>query len=222
MKALFLNCTLKPSPQPSNTDALIRKAVRLFEQEQVACEVLRLADYNIKPGTSSDEGEGDEWPRVLAKIKACQILIIGAPVWVGHLSSWGQRYIERMDSVFHEEGLVDKATGQAFTYNKVGGVLITGNEDGAHASVEQLVWAMQEQGFSIPPNANSYWVGEAGPGPSYQEAGGERHLYTNKNVRYLVYNCLHLARVLAQHPYPTNLNQLNEDAKQESDPEKES
>ena len=221
MKALFLNCTLKPSPQPSNTDALIQKAVRLLQQEQVDCEVLRLADFNIKPGVSSDEGEGDEWPQVLAKIKECQILIIGAPVWVGHLCSWGQRYIERMDSVFHEEGLVDKETGQAFTYNKVGGVLVTGNEDGAHSVVAQLVWALQEQGFSIPANANAYWVGDAGPGPSYKEAGGERHLYTNKNVRYMVHNCLHLARLLQEKPYPANLNALNEEAKAESDPEEE-
>lgn len=218
MKALLLNCTLKPSPQPSNTDALIQNAVRLFQAEQVDCEVLRLADFNIKIGTSADEGSGDEWPQVLDKIKACHILIIGAPVWVGHLCSWGQRYIERMDSVFHDEALVSKETGQAFTYNKVGGVLVTGNEDGAHNVVEHLVWAMHEQGFSIPPNANSYWVGEAGPGPSYQEAGGERHLYTNKNLRYVVHNCLHLARVLQASPYPANLNALNEEAKAESDP----
>ena len=219
MHVLFLNCTLKPSPQPSNTDVLIQKAVRLFQAEQAQCEVLRLADYDIHVGTAADEGAGDAWPQILEKIRACQILIIGAPVWVGHLSSWGQRYIERMDSVFHDEALVDKETGQAFPYGKVGGVLVTGNEDGAHHVVEQLVWALHEQGFSIPPNANAYWVGEAGPGPSYQEAGGERHLYTNKTLRYVVHNCLHLARLLQASPYPANLNQLAEAAKAESDPE---
>ena len=125
--------------------------------------MLWLADFNIKPGTSSNESEGGEWPHVLSKIKGCDILIIGAPMWVERLSSWGQRSIERMDSVFHKEALVDKKSDQAFTYNKVDGALVTSNENGTRSVVAHLVWALHEQGFSIPTNANAYWVGEAEP-----------------------------------------------------------
>ena len=95
--------------------------------------MLWLADFNIKSGTSSDEGEGDEWPHVLSKIKGCDILIIGAPMWVERLSSWGQRSIERMDSVFHKEALVDKKSDQAFTYNKVDGALVPATKTGPAA-----------------------------------------------------------------------------------------
>jgi multimeric flavodoxin WrbA len=133
----------------------------------VDVEVLRFVEFYVYPGTSSNEGNGDEWPKILKKIKSCDIFIIGTPIWVGHLSSTAQRIIERLDAIFHEKKLQDSETGQYFTYNKVAGVLITGNEDGAHLCASQVLWAMQEFGFTIPPNVNSYWVGMAGPGPSY-------------------------------------------------------
>jgi multimeric flavodoxin WrbA len=104
MKALIVNCTLKRSPEFSNTGALIDKAVILLQQQQVKTEVIRLTDYNIKSGNSSDEGEGDQWPEILQKIKAAEILILGTPIWMGHLASTSQRVIERLDAIFHEEG----------------------------------------------------------------------------------------------------------------------
>jgi multimeric flavodoxin WrbA len=219
MKALIINCTLKKSPSISNTQALIDKAVKILHNENVETEVVRLVDYDIKPGTATDEGDGDEWPLILEKIKRCNIFIIGTPVWVGRLASTAQRIIERLDAIFHEDGFTNEENGQYFTYNKVAGCLVTGNEDGAHSCVAHVLWAMQEFGFTIPPNVNAYWVNKAGPGKSYIEAGGERYLYTNKTLYNTIYNLLYFANLLKHHPITTNLKQLAEIAKQESDPD---
>jgi multimeric flavodoxin WrbA len=212
IKVLIINCTLKSSPQTSNTAQLIEKAVALYQREGAVCEVIRIVDFNVKPGVSSNEGEGDEWPQVFKKIKECDILMIGSPIWVGHTPSTVQRVIERLDALFHETELQDQETGQYLTYNKVAGVLITGNEDGAHSVAAQVLWAMQEFGFTVPPNVNCYWVGEAGPGPSYIEAGGENSVYTNKTLRYTVSNTVWFARLLKNNPIPTNLKKLAEEA----------
>ena len=216
MKALIINCTLKPSPAFSNTDALINKAVKQLNEGGAETEVIRLVDYHVKPGNESDLGDGDEWPEILEKIRHCDILIIGTPVWMGHLASTAQRVIERLDAIFHEEGFADDKTGQYFTYNKVAGCLVTGNEDGAHACAAQVLWSMQELGFTIPPNVNAYWVGIAGEGKDYVPAGGERHYYTNSTLRYMIANILFFAKLLKANPIDTNFNELNELAKKES------
>jgi multimeric flavodoxin WrbA len=219
MKALIINCTLKPSPAFSNTDALINKAASQLKEKDIEIEILRLVDYNIKPGNSSDLGEGDQWPLILEKIRNCDIFIIATPIWVGHLASTAQRVIERLDAIFHEEGFTDENTGQYFTYNKVAGCLIIGNEDGAHSCAAQLLWSMQELGFTVPPNANAYWVGMAGGAKDYVEGGGERYLYTNTTLRYMTGNLAYFAKLLKENPIDTNLKELQEIAKAESDPE---
>jgi multimeric flavodoxin WrbA len=216
MKALFINCTLKPSPAFSNTDALINKAAAQLKEQGVHTEVIRLVDYEVKAGVSSDEGKGDEWPDVLKKVKACDIFIIATPIWMGHLASTAQRIIERLDDTFYNKDLSDEKTGQYFTYNKVAGCLVTGNEDGAHSCAAQVLWAMQELGFTIPPNVNAYWVGLAGEGDDYVEAGGEQHYYTNYTVRYMVANLVYFAKMLKANPIDTNLKELRELAKKES------
>lgn len=217
MKALLINCTLKPSPGFSNTGAMIDKAVKLLEEEEVETEVIRLVDHDVKPGNESDMGKGDYWPKILGKIKACDIFIIGTPIWMGHLASTGQRILERLDAVFHEDDLADKKTGQYYTYNKVAGCLVTGNEDGAHSCAAQLLWALQECGFTIPPNVNAYWVGLAGGDEDYVEAGGKKYFYTNLTLRYTVANLVYLANLLKNHPITTNLKELEKLAKKESD-----
>jgi multimeric flavodoxin WrbA len=214
LKALFLNCTLKRSPEISNTRALIDKAVNLFDELGVESEVLRIVDYDVKFGVSSDEGEGDEWPLILDKIKASDILIIGSPIWFGVRSSVAQLVFERLDGTYEES---DPKTGQFPLYGKVGGVVITGNEDGAHDVAATTLFNLTHLGCTVPPNVDSYWVGDAGPGPSYIAAGGERHLYTNKTVRYMVNNLVFFAKLLKDNPIPTNINKLYEDALKESD-----
>ena len=220
LKAFIINCTLKKSPETSNTEVLINKGITILNQLGAKSEVVRAVDHNILPGVSSDEGNGDDWPKILQKIKDCDIFILATPIWVGHTCSVAQRIIERLDAVFHEKQLADPETGQYFTYNKVAGTIITGNEDGAHSVASQVLWAMQEFGFTIPPNVNAYWVGEAGPGPSYIKAGGAKKLYPNKTIRFTMHNLVHFARLLKQNPITTNLKQLSEEAKKESETEK--
>jgi|25_taG_2_1085351.scaffolds.fasta_scaffold01021_3 multimeric flavodoxin WrbA len=217
IRALIVNCTLKKSPITSNTEALINKVINQYEILGVETEYVRLVDYNILPGVSSNEGSGDEWPMIFEKILDSEILIVGSPIWPGGpQSSVCVRFLERLDSLFHEKKLMDSETGQFLVYNKVAGAVVTGNEDGAHATSKNILWALEEYGFTIPANVTTYWVGDAGPGPSYIQAGGEAALYTNKTLRYMVHNTTFLAKLLKENPYPTNLKKLNEDAETES------
>lgn len=214
MKALFLNCTLKKSPQTSNTRALIDKAVEIFKELDVESEVIRVVDHNIAFGVSSDEGEGDEWPPILEKIKACDIFVIATPIWFGVLSSVSKMVIERLDGTYTE---ADSETGQYPLYGKVAGVIVTGNEDGAHDVCSTILFNLTHLGCTVPPNVDCYWVGDAGPGPSYIEAGGEKHLYTNRTVRYMAHNLTYFAKLLKENPIPTSLKKLDEEAKKVSD-----
>lgn len=221
MKALFINCTLKRTPDFSNTGALAEKAAAQLQELGFQTEIIRLNDYNVLTGNTSDEGNGDEWPEILEKIKACQIFVIATPIWMGHLASTSQKVIERLDAIFRDENLIDKSTGQYMPYNKVAGCLVTGNEDGAHSCAAQVLWALQEVGFTIPPNVNAYWVGKAGAEKDYVEAGGERYLYTNKSLRYMIGNLAFMAKLLAANPISTNLNEAAEKAEAESDKEED-
>jgi multimeric flavodoxin WrbA len=213
LKAIILNCTLKKSPTISNTDALIKKVVEQYHKLEVDTEVVRIVDYNIPFGVSSNEGPGDQWPEILNKIQASQILIIATPIWFGVRGSVSQMVIERLDGTYDE---YDKQTGQFPLYNKVAGVIVTGNEDGAHDVASTTLFNLTHLGCAVPPNADTYWVGPAGPGPSYIDADGDHHMYTNKTLRYLVHNTTFMARLLQKHPIPTNLNALIEDAKKDS------
>ena len=210
LNAVILNCTLKPSSATSNTRALIDKVVDLMKPLGVTSEVVRVVDHNIPFGITSDEGAGDEWPAILAKLKAADIVIIGTPIWFGVRSSVAQLIIERLDGTYTEG---DPETGQFPLYGKVAGVIVTGNEDGAHDAAATTLFNLSHLGCTIPPNADCYWVGDAGPGPSYIEAGGDRHLYTNKTARYLAHNVTYAARLLKSNPYPTNLKRLIDEAK---------
>jgi multimeric flavodoxin WrbA len=209
LTALFLNCTLKPSPQQSNTQALIDKVAALFGDLGVKSQTIRVVDHPVKFGVISDEGEGDEWPAILERVKACDILVIGTPIWFGVRSSVAQMVIERLDGTYVEG---DPETGQFPLYNKVAGVIVTGNEDGAHDAAATTLFNLSHLGCTVPPNSDCYWVGDAGPGPSYLEAGGDKHLYTNKTARFLANNLTYMARLLKTNPIPTSLSSLIADA----------
>ncbi len=205
IKALFLNCTLKPSPEDSNTQALIGKVAELMERQGASTQTVRIADENVLTGVSSDLGGGDGWPKVLRKILAADIIVVCSPIWVGTMSSVCQRVIERLDDTF---SAYDEATGQFPLYNKVGAAIVTGNEDGAQNVCARILFALESFGCAIPPNADVYWVGDAGAGPSYIAAHAERHYYTNKVASWMAYNAVWLAGVLKDNPCPTNLTAL--------------
>jgi multimeric flavodoxin WrbA len=198
LKALGINCTLKKSPEVSNTEALMNRVLTILEEHGVTTELLRPVDYEIRFGVSSDEGGGDEWPQILEKIRAADILLMGMSIWFGVRSSVCQMVVERLDGTYNERN----AVGQYPLYNKVAGVVVTGNEDGAHASAETTLFNMTHLGCTVPPNADTYWVGEAGPGPSYIEAGGEDHPYTKRTSSWCAHNLLHMARILRDNPIP--------------------
>lgn len=213
LKAIFLNCTLKKSPDTSNTEALVQKAVDLYGQLGIRSKVIRVVDFKVAFGNSSDEGEGDDWPLILEEIKGSDIIILATPIWLGDKSSVCKMVIERIDGSTSEE---DPENGQPPLYDKVGGVLVTGNEDGAKKICADVLFSLNHSGCSLPPNSMAYWVGTAGPGPSYIEAGGDKHFFTNQNLRSLVANTAYLAHLLQGNPIPTNLLQIREKAKQES------
>jgi multimeric flavodoxin WrbA len=217
VKALFLNCSLKPSPDLSNTQALIDKVAGFMERQGCETETVRIADESVGTGISSDLGPGDGWPAILEKVVNCDILVIGTPIWLGHMSSLCQRVIERLDDTY---SAYDPATGQFPLYNKVGAVIVTGNEDGAQATSSEVLYALQSFGCTIPPNSDVYWVGDAGAGPSYVAAGAERHFYTNKVAVWMAYNAVWMAGVLRASPCPTNLTALAEEMRGISDPPK--
>lgn len=210
LQALFLNCTLKRSPEVSNTHALIEKVAECMRTLDTETEIIRVVDYHIPFGITSDEGDGDQWPHILQKVRACDILVIGTPIWFGVRGSVAQLVMERLDGTYTEP---DEQTGQYPLYNKVAGCIVTGNEDGAHDAAATTLFNLSHLGCTVPPNADCYWVGEAGPGPSYIKAGGDRHLYTNRTARYMAHNLTFVARLLKSSPFPTNLKQLDAEAK---------
>src|SRR5699024_4957181 len=164
LKALFLNCTLKKSPERSNTRAFIDKSISIFEELNVETQVIRVVDYDISYGTSSDMENKDQWTAIFNKIKQTDILILATTIWRGDRSSVAKLVAERMDGLFTDK---KNQNDQYPTYNKVAGVLADGNEDGAKKAISSMLFDLSEHGFSLAVNPFSYYVGEAGPGPSY-------------------------------------------------------
>ena len=208
ISVLALNCTLKKSPGQSHTGALLKTVMDLFEHWGATTEVVRVVDFNIPFGIESDLGDGDEWPQILEKLKAADVVIMGMPIWFGVRSSVAQLVIERLDGTYREMN----DSGQFPLYNKVAGVVVTGNEDGAHDASATTLYNMVHLGFVVPPNADCYWVGDAGPGPSYLEAGGPTHVYTNRGARLVAYNCFQMAQTMRERPLTTNLVTAQEEA----------
>jgi multimeric flavodoxin WrbA len=202
LKALLLNCTLKPTPEESNTEALMRIVIGHLRDLGVETELLRPVDYRIPFGVVNDMGDGDEWPQILEKVLAADILILGTSIWFGVRNSVIQMVIERLDGTY----ALTNDVGQYPLYNKVAGVVVTGNEDGAHAAAETTLFNLSHMGCTIPPNADTYWVGDAGPGPSFIEAGGAEHPYTLKTAGWMAHNVVHMARILRANPIPPEGN----------------
>ncbi|NIA70030.1 flavodoxin family protein [Pelagibius litoralis] len=198
LKALFLNCTLKRSPGQSHTQGLIDISRTIMEKNGVGVEVLRPVDHEIAYGVSPDMTEHgwakDDWPALYEKVKAAEILVITTPIWLGEKSSVCTKVIERL---YSSSGDLNEA-GQYAYYGKVGGCLVTGNEDGAKHCSMNVLYSLQHLGYAIPPQADAAWLGEAGPGPSYLDAGsgGPENDFTNRNTTFLTWNLMHLARML--------------------------
>lgn len=196
LSALAINCTLKASPQQSSCDLLLTQAQGELEKLGVTCEQLRAVDFDIKPGVTSDEGPGDDWPMIRQKVLAADILLLGTPIWLGHPSSVCQRVLERLDAFLSETDDQQRMV----SYGRVACVAVVGNEDGAHHVVAELYQGLNDVGFTIPANGCTYWVGEAMGSTDYKDAG-PREKTANTNAM-LARNAVHLAKLLKQSGYP--------------------
>ena len=198
LKALFINCTLKKSDTMSHTRGLIEISKTIMEKNNVQVEIIRAVDFEIAYGVYPDMTEygweKDDWPDIFKKVMDSDILVLGTPIWLGEKSSVCTKVIERL---YGQSGLLNDQGQYAF-YGKVGGCLITGNEDGIKHCGMGILYALQHLGYVIPPQSDAGWVGEAGPGPSYLDpgSGGPENDFTNRNTTFMTWNLMHLARMI--------------------------
>jgi multimeric flavodoxin WrbA len=198
LRAMFINATLKRSPEVSNTDGLIELSSGIMRRHGVEVDLVRAVDHDIATGVWPDMTEHgwahDAWPELVERVMAANILVLCGPIWLGDNSSVMKRVIERL---YGCSSLLNDA-GQYSFYGRVGGCLITGNEDGIKHCAMNVLYSMQHLGYTIPPQADAGWIGEAGPGPSYLDpgSGGPDNDFTNRNVTFMTHNLLHLAAML--------------------------
>jgi multimeric flavodoxin WrbA len=198
LRALYINCTLKPAPQRSHTQGLAEPSIAIMERLGVAVDQFRAVDHDIPVGVYPDMTEhgfgSDEWPMLFERVLAADILVLLSPIWLGEKSSICTKVVERL---YGNSALLN-ARGQWIYYGRTAGCIITGNEDGAKHCAMNILYSLQHLGYVIPPQADAAWVGEAGPGPSYLDdgSGGPENDFTNRNTTFLTWNLLHTARWL--------------------------
>lgn len=198
MHAFALNCTLKPSPAPSSTDHLLDRLAAELDDLGVDLDRARVVDHDIPPGVRSNEGEGDEWPELLDRVRAAEIFVLATPIWLGHPASTAQRVLERLDALLSETDDRD----QMPPVDQVAVVAVVGNEDGAHHVGAELFQGLDDLGFTIPANGMTYWVGEAMHGTDLKDLDSFPDK-TGQTTRTMAINAVHLARALASSPYPS-------------------
>ncbi|GAA0794206.1 flavodoxin family protein [Spirilliplanes yamanashiensis] len=199
LKALVLCCTLKPSPAESSAELLGREVLTALADHDVTGEVIRVVDHDVKFGVTTDEGGGDEWPAIRAKLLDAQILVVASPIWLGQPSSVCKMVLERLDAELSETD----DQGRLLTFGKVAAVAVVGNEDGAHQVTASVLQALNDVGFTAAANASTYWVGEAMKGQDYKDAGPKPDT-TGAATKTLAANAAHLAHLLAGSPYPAS------------------
>jgi multimeric flavodoxin WrbA len=197
MRALSLVCSLNPSPKPSSSQLLAEQVTAEFSKLGLQGEVVRVADFDVRPGVDLDMGNGDQGPGLREKVLQADILLIATPIWLGHPSSICQRVLERLDAELSETD----DEGRLLTYNKVAAVAVVGNEDGAHHVSAEVFQALNDIGFSLAPGAVTYWVGEAQHGTDYQDLEETPEAVT-ETTHTLAVNAVHLAHQLTDQPYP--------------------
>jgi multimeric flavodoxin WrbA len=198
LRAMYINCTLKRSPELSHTQGLVDASAAIMYQHGVSVEEVRAVDCDIATGVYLDMTEhgweSDAWPGIHQRVMASDILVIAGPIWLGDNSSITKKVIERLYAGSH---LLNDA-GQYAYYGRVAGCLITGNEDGIKHCAQNVLYSLQHIGYTIPPQADAGWIGEAGPGPSYLDpgSGGPENDFTNRNTTFMTWNLMHLAAML--------------------------
>jgi multimeric flavodoxin WrbA len=201
LKAVLFNCTLKPKSQASSTQVMLEKVVAALEESDVKCEVIHACEAKIKLGVESDMGNGDGWPAIRRKILAANILVIGTPIWYGQRSSVCQMVLERIDAMLYETN----SEGQLPLYNKVAGVCVVGNEDGAQHVSSTILYNLMQTGATIPANSEVYWVGLAGGKDDFKDVAVDDE-YVAQLVSTMGNNLAIMGSLLDKHPYPVRGN----------------
>jgi len=197
LRAVVLDCTLKKSPQESSSMLLADQVLTALDKFGVPGETVRVVDHDVRFGVTTDEGHGDEWPAIRSRVLDADILVISTPIWMGQPSSVCKMVLERLDA---ELGEADE-NGHYPTTGKVAAVAVVGNEDGAHHVVAECLQALNDVGFSVAPNASTYWVGEAMHGTDYADLD-ETPEATAATTRTMAAYTAHLARLLQDEGYP--------------------
>jgi multimeric flavodoxin WrbA len=199
LRAVAINCSLKPSSgEQSSTDKMIGLLVSELKKNGVEfAGTIRLADYNIKPGVESDEGEGDDWPEIRRRILDADILIFGTPIWLGQMSSIAKRVLERMDAFLSETD----QSGRMPSFGKVAVAAIVGNEDGAHNVTASVFQALNDEGWTIPAGGANYWVGEAMHTTDFKDLAQVPDAVA-RGAAMLASNAAHIATLLKSSAYP--------------------
>jgi multimeric flavodoxin WrbA len=198
LKAFFINCTLKRSPERSHTQGLMDISMEMMRRVGVEVGEIRAIDHEIASGIWPDMTEhgwqADEWPAIFERVMEADILVLGMAIWLGEKTSVATQVIERLYGNSH----LLNDDGQYAYYGRVGGCLVTGNEDGVKHCAMNTLYSLQHLGYTIPPQADAGWIGEAGPGPSYLDegSGGPENDFTNRNTAFMTWNLLHVARML--------------------------
>ena len=197
LTALALVCTLKPSPAASSSEKLANDILAELADHNVTGEVLRIVDFHVKPGVTTDEGPGDEWPVIRQKVLDADILIISTPTWMGQLPSVGMQVLERLDAELSEKD----AQGRPSMYGKVAVAGVVGNEDGAHHIVSQLFQGLGDVGFTIPAQGSTYWNDEAMGSRDYIDLPQVPEAVASA-TKAVATNAAHLAALLKADNYP--------------------
>jgi multimeric flavodoxin WrbA len=196
LKVLALNCSLKREGESSSTDRLLKEVLDALGSHDAEGEIVRVAAFDIKPGVTADEGDGDEWPGLLRQILSADILVLGTPIWLGQPCSVAKRVLERMDAFFSEPDDSKRLP----PFGKVAIVAVVGNEDGAHHVCAELYQALNDVGFTIPASGGTYWVGEAMGKINYEDLQ-QTPAKVAANTQMLASNAAHLAQLLKGSPY---------------------
>ncbi len=196
--ALAFNCSLKSAraKEKSSTDVLLQQLLKALAKHDVTGDIVRAVDHNIRPGVEYNEGRGDAWPKLLKRVLAADIVIIGTPVWLGQASSVAKRVLERLDAFIHD---LDEH-GRMKTFGKVALVAVVGNEDGAHHCSAEMFQALDDCGFTLPAAGMTYWVGEAMGAKDYKDLWKTPKAVTDATTMAAA-NAVHLARLLRKNPY---------------------
>ena len=197
LNVVALNASLKHEPTLSNTGelaSLVLDEMRMLAP--ISASEVRLSDATLPVGLGFRESADDDWPQLVTKIKAADIVLFCTPVWWGGRSSLLQRLIERLDALDEEYS----ATGRSAIKGKVAGVVITGSEDGALSVMGSIMMVMTWMGFTLPPECAAYWVGEVGQPTSEDGDKRRSNMATMHMAKGLAQNLVFYARLLKAHP----------------------